>query len=91
MRLIVKKYDETEDMYVAETSDDGATMRVLRGVREVGARISVYIEFMCDETETGADRAIEALSWLQEEVTKRKSTWTAKKQERAAKRERTRR
>lgn len=73
MRLVVKKYADG-GTFAVETSNEGSTIvGTLAGTRDVGKRISAYIEVICDDTEEGADRLLAALSWLTEEAEKRKT------------------
>lgn len=72
MRLIAKKYADGGELMV-ETADDGSVlMRELTGKREVGKIISAYLEIICDDDEKSVDRLLEALSWLREEIERRR-------------------
>ena len=78
MRLVIKVYNNGE-MYAAETPNDGRIEKVLVGTREVGERLSVYMEIMFDENELGAKRVIDALGSAQEEMQGRKRAFAQKK------------
>ena len=68
MRLVVKKYANGQT-YTVETTNDGTGLsRELEGTREVGERISAYLEATCDDTVEGADRLLAALTRLKEVV-----------------------
>lgn len=74
MRFSIKKYDNGES-YGVETNDDGSKIiKTLAGERRIGQRISVFAQVASDETEEGAERVLEALAWLKEQVEKKKST-----------------
>lgn len=74
MRFSIKKYGNGET-YGVETNDDGSRIiKTVVGERRVGERISVFAEVASDETEEGADRVLEALSWLKEQIEKKKSS-----------------
>jgi len=78
VRLIAKKYADGGELMV-ETADDGSVlMRELAGKREVGKIISAYLEVMCDDDEKSEDRLLEALSWLREEMDRRKQVLAEK-------------
>jgi hypothetical protein len=78
MRLILKKYDKGEES-VVETSNDGSSViKNILGKQEVGQRISALIEAVCDDTEKGAERLLDALGWLTEETQRRKSAYAEK-------------
>jgi acetyl-CoA carboxylase carboxyltransferase component len=80
MRLVAKKYADGGELMV-ETADDGSVLtKELGGRREVGKRISAYLEIMCDDDEKSVDRLLEALSWLREEVERRKQGLAEKKE-----------
>ena len=73
MRIVVNKYIDGRD-YMAETSDDGVVLlRELRGTRaEPGKLIDAFMDVMCGDDEKSLDQLLEAISWLREEVEKRK-------------------
>ena len=77
MRLIVKDYAKG-GRSAYETSDDGGTLvREIEGTRQPGERIGAYIEVACDNNEQGIDRLLESLTWLTEELKKRKGNGTS--------------
>ncbi len=78
MRLVVKKYADGGTFAVETTNEGRAVIKTLEGTRDVGERISAYIEVICDDTEGGADRLLAALSWLTEEAAKRKIAYAEK-------------
>jgi hypothetical protein len=75
MRLVAKKYADGGELMVETTEDGGVLTRELGGRREVGKRISAYLEVMCDNDEKSADRLLEAISWLRAEVERRRATF----------------
>jgi hypothetical protein len=81
MRIVVKKYTDGGD-YIFETTDDGSVLtRQLGGTRgEPGKRISAFLDVTCDDDEKGVEHLLEALSWLREEVEKRKAGLAEKKE-----------
>ena len=79
MRLVVKEYADGGWSAVETTNDGGSFVGQLGGNREVGQRISAYLEATCDDNEEGADRLLEALSWLSGEVEKRKRVFAEPK------------
>jgi hypothetical protein len=77
MRLIVKDYARG-GRSAYETSDDGGTLvRDIEGTPRPGERIGAYVEAACDNSEQGIDRLLESLTWLIEELRKRKGTTTS--------------
>jgi hypothetical protein len=73
MRVVVKEY-AGGGRGVFETTDDGSvTIGEWAGPRQVGERISAYIEVASDDNEQGIERLLDALTWLAEEIKKRKS------------------
>ncbi len=73
MRFSIKKY-ENGQTYAIETNDDGSeVVKNLLGQREVGQRISAFVEVLADDTPEGADRLLAALCWLTEQVEARKA------------------
>jgi len=79
MRLVVKKYADDGWSAVETTNDGGSFVGQLEGTREVGQRISAYLEVSCDDNEQGADRLLDAISWLRDEVERRKRGFADKK------------
>jgi hypothetical protein len=79
MRLVVKEYADGGWSAVETTNDGGSFVGQLGGNREVGQRISAYLEATCDDNEQGADRLLAALAWLRDEVEKRKRGFAEKK------------
>jgi len=74
MRLVIHEYANGGGI-TYETSDDGSSeYRELAGQRQVGERICAFVEVLCDSTEDGYDRALEALARLTKEIEKRKRT-----------------
>jgi hypothetical protein len=79
MRIVIKVYHHG-DMYAVETPNDGTSEKVLLGRRgQTGERISTFVEVMADENETGAQRVLQALDWLKDEMHKRKQAYARKK------------
>jgi hypothetical protein len=85
MRLIVKTYaDNTRS--ILETSDDGSSVvgyldhskDAALEASKMGKRISVYMEVICDNNETGADRLLSNLDFLKTEAEKRKALFAKK-------------
>jgi len=71
MRFVVKQYEDGH-MFAVETSDDGSSiLKPLKGSREVGKRLSAFVEVLGDDTEEGVNRIKEALEYLEEVVTER--------------------
>jgi hypothetical protein len=57
-----------------ELSDDGAdVLAELDGKHQVGERLCAFIDAASDSTDAGSDRLLQALTWLADEVRKRKS------------------
>ena len=79
MRIVVKKYLDGEE-YMYETSDDGEFFKgQLGGTRgKPGKRTSVYLDMTCDEDEQGLDRLLEAISWMRDEVVRRRQGFAVK-------------
>ncbi len=70
MRFLVKVYEDGS-FYAAETSDDGSEIvRPLKGHREVGKRLSAFVEVLADETPEGVQRIQAALKFLEETVSR---------------------
>lgn len=73
MRMVVNQY-ANGDKFASESATDGSVViRELLGRRQVGARISAYVEVACDDTEKGLERLKESLEFLIEEVEKRRA------------------
>jgi hypothetical protein len=71
MRFVVKKY-ENGDMFAVETTDDGgAIVKSLAGARQVGQRLSAFVEVLGDDTDDGVKRIQEALEYLEQLVSER--------------------
>lgn len=52
-------------MFAVETTDDGSMIsRPLAGQRQVGQRLSAFVEVLGDDTPEGARRINEALEYL---------------------------
>ena len=81
MRIVINKYVDGGD-YVFETADDGSVLtKQLGGTRgEPGKRISAFLDVTCDDDQKGVDRLLEAISWLREEVERRKQGLAEKTQ-----------
>lgn len=76
MRLIVQDYVRG-GRWVYETSDDGGTLvREIEGVPQPSERTGAYIEVACENSDQGVDRLIGSLTWLTEELKKRKGNGT---------------
>lgn len=75
MRLVVKKYAEGGEFTYETTNDGRDLLQQIIESRGPSERFSAFVEVLCDETGKGADRALEALRWLREEVVKRKAAW----------------
>lgn len=68
------------ETYAVETNDDGSEIvKEVIGQRRVGQRISTFIEVLPDDTEQGADRLLESIEWLKQQVEKRKARNTQRK------------
>jgi len=79
MRFVVKKY-ENGDTFAVETTDDGcAIVKSLAGARQVGQRLSAFVEVLGDDTDDGIARMKEALVYLDEVVTERAAQLALKK------------
>ena len=71
MRFMVKQYEDG-NMFAVELTDDGSSiLKALKGSREVGKRLSAFIEVLGDDTDEGASRIREALKYLDEVVSER--------------------
>ena len=85
MRLVVKKYADGGTFAVETTNEGRTVVKTLDGARDVGERISGYIEAICDDTEEGADRLLAALAWLTEEAQRRKMAYAEKERKKKKK------
>jgi len=71
VRFLVKQYD-SGNMFAIETTDDGSSIvRTLKGSREVGMRLTAFVEVLGDDTKEGIKRVEEALDYLKEVVAER--------------------
>jgi hypothetical protein len=71
MRFVVKTYEDG-NMFAVEISDDGSSvMNTLKGARDVGKRLSVFVEVLGDDTEVGVTRIKDALEFLAEVIAER--------------------
>jgi hypothetical protein len=71
VRFLVKVYEDG-GLFAVETSDDGSEIvRTLKGSREVGKRLSAFVEVLGDETPEGVARIQAALAFLSETVSRR--------------------
>jgi len=75
MRLVFKQYANGGSSAVETSNDGGSFVKQPAGNREVGQRISAYLEVTCDDNAKGADGLLEGLSWLSEEMGRRKQTF----------------
>jgi hypothetical protein len=71
MRFVVKKYEDGSTFAVETTDDGGAIIKSLAGSRQVGQRLSAFVEVLGDDTEDGARRINEALEYLKEVIAQR--------------------
>lgn len=71
MRFVVKKYEDGNSFAVETTDDGGSIVKSLDGTRQVGKRLSAFVEVLGDDTEVGVARIKEALKYLEEVVSKR--------------------
>jgi hypothetical protein len=71
MRYLVKIYEDGS-LFAIETSDDGSSIvRPLKGSREVGKRLSAFVEVLCDDTAEGMGRIQDALAFVSQTVSQR--------------------
>jgi hypothetical protein len=71
MRFLVKEYEDGS-MFAVETTDDGsAIVQPLRGQRDVGKRLSAFVEVLGDDTPEGVARVQKALAYLSQIVAER--------------------
>jgi hypothetical protein len=67
----VKIYEDGS-LFAIETTDDGsAIVRPLRGGREVGKRLSAFVEVLGDDTAEGSTRIQDALTFLSQTISQR--------------------
>jgi hypothetical protein len=85
MRFVINKYDDGDESIVETTDDGGREIKRLGGFRKIGARVSVYVDVTSEETEESADRLLDALAWLKQEVEARKRTFAEKREKNEAK------
>ena len=72
-RIAVKKYTHG-NTYAHETNNDGGVViEDLIGSREAGQPILAYLELLCDDTESGFNRALDAIHDLIETIKARKN------------------
>ena len=79
MRFVVKKYEDGNTFAVETTDDGGSIVKSLDGTRQVGKRLSAFVEVLGDDTEDGVARIKEALKYLEEVVSIRSSEVAQKK------------
>ena len=85
MRFVIKKYEDG-NTFAIETSDDGsAILQPLEGAREVGKRLSAFVEVLGDDTEEGVSHIKDALGYLSEVVAQRGAELARKKKASAGK------
>ncbi len=73
MRIVFKKYANGGSSAVETSNDGGSFVEQLAGRREVGQRISAYLEVTCDDNKMGRDGLRGAIAWLNSELAKRES------------------
>jgi hypothetical protein len=71
MRFLVKEYEDGSAFAVETTDDGSAIVKPLRGQREVGKRLSAFVEVLGDDTPEGIARIQDALAYLSQIVTER--------------------
>jgi hypothetical protein len=79
MRFVVKTYEDGKAFAVEITDDGSSVVKPLKGSREVGKRLSSFVEVLGDDTEEGAARIKEALDYLAEIVAERGAQFAQKK------------
>ncbi len=73
MRVVVYEYVKGGRI-AYETSSDGAEyVGDWDGQRQSDAPLCAFVETACEDTEEGVDRLLKALTWLTEEIKKRKA------------------
>lgn len=71
MRYLVKVYDDGA-LFAVETTDDGSRIvHTLHGQREVGKRLSAFVEILGDDSPDGLTRLQAALQFLNNTITNR--------------------
>jgi hypothetical protein len=85
MRFVVKTYQDGKAFAVEITDDGSSVVKSLKGSREVGQRLSAFVEVLGDDTEEGAARIKEALEYLAEIVVERGAQMAQKKKPGAGK------
>jgi di/tripeptidase len=78
MRFVVKTYDDGKAFAVEITDDGSSVVKSLKGSREVGQRLSAFVEVLGDDTEEGVARIKEALEYLRQIVEERGAQLTQK-------------
>jgi len=79
MRYVVKMYEDG-NMFAVEITDDGSSVvKTLKGAREVGKRLSAFVEVLGDDTEDGVTRIKDALEFLVEVTAERGAKLAQKK------------
>jgi hypothetical protein len=79
MRFVVKTYEDG-NMFAVEINDDGSSVvKTLKGAREVGKRLSTFVEVLGDDTEDGVTRIKDALHFLAEAIAERATQLAPKK------------
>jgi hypothetical protein len=68
MRFVVKTYEDGKAFAVEITDDGSSVIRSLKGSREVGKRLSAFVEVLGDDSAEGVARIKEALDYLAEIV-----------------------
>ena len=71
MRFVVKKYEDGSTFAVETTDDGSAIIKSLAGSRQVGQRLSAFVEVLADDTVDGARRISESLEYLKEVIAQR--------------------
>jgi hypothetical protein len=74
---VCKRYAKGGSSAVETTNDGVEFIKQLDGSRQPGERISAYLEVTCDDNEKGAEDLLAALSWLRDEVERRKPAFAA--------------
>jgi hypothetical protein len=68
MRFVVKAYEDG-NVFAVEITDDGSSIvKTLQGAREVGKRLSAFVEVLGDDTQEGLNRIKTALELLSETI-----------------------
>jgi len=68
VRFVIKKYDNGGWSAVETTNDGSAVIAEIGGSREVGQRISAYLEATFDDNEKGASHLLEVIPFLKAQV-----------------------